>query len=295
MYAAPEPHRPPATDPLSDSAPPTLPPHLANPDALASRLGQAPTSNALGTLVAVAERLTADGVPLTDEAIASYAGGEFTLGQVRALMASPRFAAALAERGLDPVAPVSLSAHQRAAVAIYFDMQTKASHAQRLKMAGITQAVWDMWMKNPRFAAEVERIAEDRLSSTTALATQRLIQAVDDGERWAIELHHRMTGRFDPTKQDGADVQALFMAIFGILDRAGVPQTVLAEVGRQLRELSAPGSAPSRAAGVILAPERAAAGSPHDAAAAPPAPPQPPAPAEPDIAPQDTDPTDTEE
>jgi len=86
----------------------------------------------------------------------------------------------------------------------------------------------------------------------------KMIEAVDKGERWAIELQFEMTGRHR-RGQEGQSPTELFAAMFQILDESGVPEQILQQVGRRFRELANPGSAASRAAGSILAPTGQAA------------------------------------
>jgi hypothetical protein len=139
------------------------------------------------------------------------------------------------------------------ALAIYADTSIPMTHRERLRNARVTQAKWDGWMRNPRFMARLEELAEERLAGSNPNAVLKLLEAVDKGERWAIEMSLEMTGRHR-RNQDGQDPSALFAALFQVLDEAGVPQETMQKIGQRFRELANPGSAPARVAATILAP-----------------------------------------
>lgn len=215
-------------------------------------------------LVQVCERLHRNQVPLLPEQVAREFGGRVTQTQVRHMLESPRLARALEARGIAFTPHEALSAKQMHALSIYMDTSVPMNHRERLRAARVTQAQWDGWMRNPRFAASVEELAEERLAGSIPLAHTRLLEAVDRGERWAIELLYQITGRFSANQQ-GADPRTLFAAMFEALDESGVPEHVLAAVGQRFRELASPGSPAGRAATVMLAPSsRPADGFPEE-------------------------------
>jgi hypothetical protein len=132
------------------------------------------------------------------------------------------------------------------------DTSVPMTHRERLRAAKVTQAQWDGWMRNPRFAAYLEQAFEDRLPASIPLAHQRLVEAVDRGERWAIELLYRITGRFDPNATE--DPRIILAAVREALDDEDLPAEVLQRVGAKLRELAQPGSAAPRPQTVRLQP-----------------------------------------
>lgn len=203
-------------------------------------------------IVAACERLHRRQQELTPENLNAEIP-DLSLLQCRKLLESERLAEGLAARGITFRALEELSAHQMHALAIYADTSVPMTHRERLRNARVTQAQWDGWMRNPRFAARLEQIAEDRLAGSTANAHLKLMEAIDRGERWAIELAYEMTGRHR-RNQDGQNPAELFAALFEILDEAGVPQETMQAIGRRFRQLAAPGSAPARVATHILAP-----------------------------------------
>lgn len=203
-------------------------------------------------IVQACERLHRRQQPLTPDHLQSELP-DLTLTQARKLLESDRLAAALEARGITFAPLDALTAHQVHALSIYADTSVPMTHRERLRNAKVTQAKWDGWMRNPRFAARLEEIAEDRLAGSNPNAVLKLLEAQDRGERWAIELGMEMTGRHR-RGQDGQDPSVLFAALFEVLDEAGVPQEVMQKVGQRFRQLANPSSAPARVAATILAP-----------------------------------------
>lgn len=191
-------------------------------------------------------------MPLTPESL----NGEIpdlTVTQARKLLESDKLVGSLAARGVTFVPVDALTAHQLHALTIYLDTSVPMTHRERLRAAKVTQVQWDGWMRNPRFQARLEEVSEERMAASNPLTLIRLMEAVDAGQRWAIELSLEMTGRHR-RNQDGQNVAELFAAVFQVLDEAQVPQEVMQVVGQRFMELANPGSAPARAAATILAP-----------------------------------------
>jgi hypothetical protein len=203
-------------------------------------------------VIQACERLHRKLIPLTAENL-NAEFPDLTVPQCRKLLESDRLTQALAARGIDFVPVDALTAHQVHALAIYADTSIPMTHRERLRNARVTQAKWDGWMRNPRFMARLEELAEERLAGSNPNAVLKLLEAVDKGERWAIEMSLEMTGRHR-RNQDGQDPSALFAALFQVLDEAGVPQETMQKIGQRFRELANPGSAPARVAATILAP-----------------------------------------
>lgn len=203
-------------------------------------------------VVQACERLHRRQAPLTPDHLNAELP-DLTLQQARKLLESDKLAKALAARGITFAPLDALTAHQMHALSIYADTSVPMTHRERLRNAKVTQAQWDGWLRNPRFMARLDEIAEERLASSNPNALLKLLEAQDRGERWAIELSLEMTGRHR-RGADGQNPAELFAALFQILDEAGVPQEVLTKVGRRFQELANPGSAPARVAATILAP-----------------------------------------
>jgi hypothetical protein len=211
------------------------------------------TPNEYARIVQVCERLHRDVGVITAEMLHDGLAGQprLTVNQVRALLGTDRLVRTLAARGIEFTPPDQLTAKQLHALAIYADTSVPMTHRERLRAAKVTQTQWDGWMRTPVFRAHLERVSEERLSNTLPLANFRLAEAVDRGERWAIELEYAITGRYAPN-QSGQNPQELFAALFEVLDEAGVDPRVMERVGRRLKAIATPGSAPARVAETVM-------------------------------------------
>lgn len=157
------------------------------------------------------------------------------------LLTSPKFLGALEDRGIQLVTTGGLSPHQMSALAIYFDMTSRLSHAQKLKAAGVTEAVWRGWMRQPAFSAGVNQLAEGILQDAKPVMLQRLAEAADAGEKWAIVFGLEVTGRHDRRDQ-GVDMNALLLTIFTVLDEENVAAGTMARIAARVKEIIGAGA-----------------------------------------------------
>lgn len=180
-----------------------------------------------------AEQLVREGVPVTALTVRER-NQELPFGKVAELFASPRFQEMLAQRGIPLPSETGLTPEQLHALAIYMDMSIPANHAQRLRLAGVTEGRWRMWKRQRAFADELTALSEEALRDSQPVALQRIASAVDDGHRWAIEMSLEMTGRHDRRKES-IDVGALMMEVFSILDEEVPDTAVLARVASRIK------------------------------------------------------------
>lgn len=185
--------------------------------------------------VVAALALHRQGIPITPASLNSE-NSDITKPQYEALLMNDKYLAALADRGIEPGTVRGMTPRQMSALAIYFDSTSTQSHRQRLAAAGVTSAEWGGWLKNPYFAREYMAMSEDLAAAGGPLALQRLVEQVDRGERWAVELMLEVTGRHD-RRPKSVDLNALMMGLFTILDDAGIPADVMAKIGTKIKEM----------------------------------------------------------
>lgn len=137
--------------------------------------------------------------------------------QLGELMETERFKLACEELGVRLSDTPGLEPEQVAALAIYLDSSTDATHAQRLRAAGVSGAKWRGWMRNPVFAGYLQQAAGQAMFDAIPLAQQRVVEAAGRGERWAVELLMEMTGVHD-RRGEGVDVRGLLERVFSVLD-----------------------------------------------------------------------------
>jgi hypothetical protein len=155
--------------------------------------------------------------------------------QVQEVLESERFAASAEELGLPLSEHPGLLPEQMAALAIYLDTSTPATHSQKLRAAGVSQAKWRGWLRQPAFAARLQDVAGQLLQDSVPVAFQRIAEAVDGGERWAVELSLEMTGTHD-RRNDGTDLRKLLTDVFNILDEEIADSAVLERIAAKIKQ-----------------------------------------------------------
>jgi len=185
------------------------------------------------------------GIAVTAETIRREIGGgrSMTVRDVAAILASSKMQEALLERGIELESTTGLSPEQLYALSIYLDMTVPMNHSQKLRAAGVTDARWRGWMRQPAFAKELADLSEETLRASQPVALQRVAEAVDAGARWAIELSLEMTGRHDRRKET-LDVRALLMGIFSVLDDEITDVAVLQRISDKIKQQMGAAQAP---------------------------------------------------
>lgn len=215
----------------------------------------------LGKAVYAAVALQRQGLPILAETLHAE-NGNISHRQWRELLESEKYLEALEERGITVGTVRGCTPPQMSALAIYFDTTLKMNHTQRLRAAGVRSAQWQGWLRQAPFAAEYSRLAEERIRGAEGLALQRTAEAVDAGERWAIELTLEITGRHD-RRPRSVDLNALFMGLYTILDDEGIPGETLARIGSRVKDMLG-GGAPQPQGVTITVPAAAAPEGPME-------------------------------
>lgn len=192
------------------------------------------------------EQLARQGIPITVNTVTSQADRHregITIAVVTELLKTPRMIAAFADRGLVTEDNGQLTADQLHALAIYTDMGLSANHAGRLRLAGVSESRWRGWKRNPNFERELAVLSEETVRGAQPVAMQRLSEAADRGERWAIEMVLEVTGRHDRRKET-VDVNKVLTAVFAILDEEVPDVAILGRVADRVRTMMGAGAAP---------------------------------------------------
>lgn len=186
--------------------------------------------------LAACEQAWSAGVPLTAENLAGF-DPALPTRLTRPLLVSSRFVQLLSARGIEPRTLDGLSPQQISAIDMYFlsDLPSGTPHSKRVRAAGVTLTQWRGWMRNPRFSERVARLSEQMLVDSQPLALSRIAEAVDKGERWAIELQLEMSGRHD-RREKQADLGSILRAVFSVLDEEGLPGEVMAKIAKTISE-----------------------------------------------------------
>lgn len=151
------------------------------------------------------------------------------------LLTTEEFSQALELRGIDPKGRGQLTAQQDAAIMILSDIGSDKTWAQKLREAGITQAIFTAWLKNPTFSRRWSSITEELVNNhNTALVS--LAQKAGEGDLRAVELQLAVAGRYSANQQAQIDVMAFMNRVLDILTKHLVEYPeVLKGVAQDLR------------------------------------------------------------
>ncbi len=195
-----------------------------------------PTHPLFAQGIVAAERAQREGMPLSAETLNAM-DPQLRLSDAHELLGDARFARALEEVGINHDPTTRITSEQLAAVRLYL-ADTSRTHAQKLRAAGITQAKWAGWMRQPQFKAYIAAGALDMMEAALPATHMAVVDKAGRGEQWAVLLQYQLTGFHDPNKQD--DPRKIFEAIFEVLSDEGVDHRVLEKVARRIRELADP-------------------------------------------------------
>lgn len=220
-----------------------------DPFALRTVRAQRPTpeQELFDRVVYAAERCQRQGLAITVETIGMQ-NDRLLKKEIVAVFGTDKFAHALEQRGIPLDAMAELNPRQRAAVAIYFDTRQQATHAAKLRAAGVTSAEWQGWMRQPVFSSYFSEMAEDLRQMAAPLAKQRLLELVDAGDLKAIDRVLAWAGEFDVRRVKQDNIGPLFAAIFEILDEEGVDSAILQRIGEKAQQILDPAAAAARIA-----------------------------------------------
>lgn len=154
-----------------------------------------------------AELAYRQGLPLDGETIRRQ-NENLLSHQVEMLLGTTKFQRALTDRGITLVAPAGISGEQANFLRIYFDPTLKADNAKRLRVAGVTQAKLDGWLRQEGFAKRYAEISHELLQNAMPTARQRIAMGIDKGDLGFIRFGMELTGEYDPRGGPTVDVMA---------------------------------------------------------------------------------------
>lgn len=127
---------------------------------------------------------------------------------IRAVMQTEEFGYALAIRGVDTKGVGNLTPQQDAALMILTDIGSRLTWGGKLKAAGISQATFTAWMKNPTFSRRFSGLAEE-ITANSSVALVQLGQKVGEGDFNAIKFQLAISGRYSESAQTVADIMVI--------------------------------------------------------------------------------------
>lgn len=169
-----------------------------------------------------------------DRVAARTGVAETSVGQI---FATSQFKQAMEIRGVViSGAPIGISADQGHALEILTDISDRRTFNQKLKAAGITNAKYRAWMKNPAFAQIVRRTAEDVMHANEQGMIQLASKAAD-GDMRAIAFMWEVNNKHNPQRQNQQDVNVIVSSILEVVYRNVKDPDILGNISRELKVL----------------------------------------------------------
>lgn len=173
-----------------------------------------------------AEELNTLGLSPNLELIKQRLRQRWSVQSLTELLATEKWATAMERRGIAwDVEAGTLSPKQISFLTMFFDTSKQASHAQILRAAGVSGDQFRGWLRQPVFAAAMEKFRQQVLADGLHIATQRLVEKADRGDIQAIDRVMAFNGA-DFRTLTGEDVAALLGLVYQILDEEKVPVAV---------------------------------------------------------------------
>jgi len=108
-----------------------------------------------------------------------------------------------------------LTFEQMRALRFLTDVSNRGSLQQKLKKLDVSWEVYQNWMRDAKFKAQFQAIAENVLDEAQAPVAMALTQGAIEGKLPMIEYFHKITGRYQ--SQDKASVEKFMVGLVEIL------------------------------------------------------------------------------
>lgn len=92
-----------------------------------------------------------------------------------------------------------------------------ATFSTRLKKAGVTQAEWQTWLKQPEFYKMYSQMSEAKLVNSVPIYISALSDKAADGDLQSIKLALEITDRYNPNKEDRFNSDVFLRRILEVL------------------------------------------------------------------------------
>lgn len=183
---------------------------------------------------------TASGIRQNDKFFRS--GPRPSINNIQSYLGTEDFASKMEELGINvDVTQTGLSVEQLGFLAILTNATDGRTLKAKLRAAGVSGAMYQAWMRQPRFAEMYKKWAGQTLMDAIPAAEIQLANAMASGDMPAIRLGLEVTGRHDPANKKQVDAQKLVGLILEVLEEEVPDVDVLRRIGSkiQLRALNA--------------------------------------------------------
>lgn len=156
---------------------------------------------------------------------------------VRNLSATPEFHRVLTLRGVRLDGFKGLTAKQDLLLLILGDPFDGLTTQGKLKKAGVSNATYQGWLKQPVFASAATAIAE-QLAASNNEALVQLARKAGEGDLNAIKYLFEVNGRYNPQDRQAVNVLAVLQAVLESLSRHVKDPAALSAVANDMRQIA---------------------------------------------------------
>jgi hypothetical protein len=122
-------------------------------------------------------------------------------------------------------------------LSILTDPTDKRTLQGKLKAAGVPYARYRAWLKQPKFAARLNGLAEGLLIDHTGDVLTQLTAKATQGDLKAIQYYLEINGRHDPKRQVQVDLQATMLRVIEIITKHVTDPTTLTAIANEMAML----------------------------------------------------------
>ena len=158
----------------------------------------------------------------------------WTLGKVLLL---PHVGVQLEARGIPKPTEMNILTPKQIQALVAITSSRGSKWNTRLRQAGVTNAEWASWMKQPNFRSVYDRYAEGKLKDAVSEGINALSDNAADGDINSIRLVLEMTGRHNPNGEKEINIQAILIGIVEILQQEIADGEVLMRVVNRIKSL----------------------------------------------------------
>lgn len=138
----------------------------------------------------------------------------------------------------------NLTPRQMAAVSVMLNLIDKRSDEKKLRDIGVTTEEWATWSLNDKFAAYVNGRTEKMVMNTTGEAHLGMLKAMRAGNLQAIQLHHKLTGRYDPDADAAVNVRVILGRVLEVIQKHVKDPNTLQALGTDLMQVGIEANSP---------------------------------------------------
>jgi hypothetical protein len=147
-----------------------------------------------------------------------------------------KFHSALALKGILKKG-AGLTYDQRRLLNVLTDLTIKGDITQRLKKCGVSWDTFQNWQRDAAFKTQLDAITQSVTADAEPLIMMELTRGAVEGNLAKIQYFHQLSGRFDPNRQQQADIRAFMVGLMEIMQEFVTDPEQLRKLAGRLKSL----------------------------------------------------------